>query len=540
MIEVKKMELVVHHDTRNIIAFSSVKDLFKKLGLDEQNFDPSLSKSLYLFYPTDIVVKSNFYQCNLNLTEKIPLEQRIRYRTKNVLDSIYARIIDYINTSIDGEKLSVCVLCNSCLDEFTQRFFEMAEKFGSWDITYKIQHNYSVGSVVNQRDEELYNKLSTLKVNGKINFNKDLYDNLIDFSLEYLNAGDALTAKNICNFIKSFYSDSDLWNILSVSEQVLKNAIMSEYYLDLILNNNNIEKYKNGSRYSKAMLYARMHSQELQNIEKSEYLLNQAYDEITSSDEYLNNISSAIFSALFNRNGYALILFRKNKIEEAKNLMLDCISQIDNIYIVDRQEELDLYRSVLVYNLAQCYERLGDYDNAIISLNKLLDKDRLMDTYYLDLARVYGSVNDIDSAISSCKQTIFINPYSHQNWAMLAYWQLQKTLYSDSALNYYHAYKLCLDSKKSLVYLNNILYSKILSKEKDCCPDVEIILKDFITNKELFSFDENEIIKSFSLLAEMELCKGNQKQALDYLSLALGKFPNNVTLKQNYEFLSSL
>lgn len=69
---------------------------------------------------------------------------------------------------------------------------------------------------------------------------------------------------------------------------------------------------------------------------------------------------------------------------------------------------------------------------------------------------------------------------------------------------------------------------------------MEIILKDFITNKELFSFDENEIIKSFSLLAEMELCKGNQKQALDYLSLALGKFPNNVTLKQNYEFLSSL
>lgn len=416
----------------------------------------------------------------------------------------------------------------------------MAEKFGNWDITYKIQHNYSVGSVVNQRDEELYNKLSILKVNGKINFNKDLYDNLIDVSLEYLNAGDALTAKNICNFIKSFYSDSDLWNILSVSEQVLKNAIMFEYYLDLILNNNNIEKYKNGSRYSKAMLYARMHSQELQNIEKSEYLLNQAYDEITSSDECLNNISSVIFSALFNRNGYALILFRKNKIEEAKNLMLDCISQIDNISIVDRQEELDLYRSVLVYNLAQCYERLGDYDNAIISLNKLLDKDRLMDTYYLDLARVYGSVNDIDSAISSCKQTIFINPYSHQNWAMLAYWQLQKTLYSDSALNYYHAYKLCLDSKKSLVYLNNILYSKILSKEKDCCPDVEIILKDFITNKELFSFDENEIIKSFSLLAEMELCKGNQKQALDYLSLALGKFPNNVTLKQNYEFLSSL
>ncbi|MFA9485615.1 MULTISPECIES: tetratricopeptide repeat protein [unclassified Moraxella] len=288
------------------------------------------------------------------------------------------------------------------------------------------------------------------------------------------------------------------------------------------------------------MLYARVHSKELQSIEKSESLLNQAYNEITSSDEYLNNVPNAIFSALFNCNGYALILFRNNKIEEVKNLMIDCIAQIDNISIIDGEEKLELYRSVLVYNLAQCYERLGDYNNAIISLNRLLDKDKLMDTYYLDLARVYGYLNDIDSAIFSCRQTTLINPYSHQNWATLAYWQLQKTLYLDSAFNYYYAYKLCLDPKKSLMYLNDALYSKILSKEQDCCPDLEAVLKNFVTNKELFGFDESEVVKSFSLLAETELCKGNQKQALDYLSLALVKFPNNNILKQNYEFLSSL
>lgn len=130
-----------------------------------------------------------------------------------------------------------------------------------------------------------------------------------------------------------------------------KNPVMSEYYLNLILNDDKIEKYKNGSRYSKAMLYARMHSQELQSIEKSEFLLNQAYDEIIGSDEYLKHSPSAIFSALFNRNGYALILFRKNKIEEAKKLMVDCINKIDSISILDKEEELELYCSVLVYNL---------------------------------------------------------------------------------------------------------------------------------------------------------------------------------------------
>lgn len=163
-----------------------------------------------------------------------------------------------------------------------------------------------------------------------------------------------------------------------------------------------------------------------------------------------------------------------------------------------------------------------------------------MDTYYLDLARVYGSLNDMDSAISACKQATSINPYSHQNWATLAYWQLQKTLYSDSASNYYYAYTLCLDPKKSLMYLNNAFYSKILSKEKDDCSVLEITLKDFVINKELFGFDENDIIKSFSLLAESELSRDNSKQALAYLSLALDKFPNNIALKQNYDFLNSL
>ncbi|MFA9485614.1 MULTISPECIES: hypothetical protein [unclassified Moraxella] len=130
------------------------------------------------------------------------------------------------------------------MDEFSQRFFEMAQKFGGWEVSYKIQHNYSLNSDKNQNDENLYNKLSTLKSNGKSDFDKGLYDDLINISLEYLNAGDALTAKNICNFVKNFYSDSDLWNTLSISEQMLRNPIMSEYYLDLILNNNNIENTK--------------------------------------------------------------------------------------------------------------------------------------------------------------------------------------------------------------------------------------------------------------------------------------------------------
>lgn len=340
------------------------------------------------------------------------------------MDSTYAAIIDYLNKNIGEKKISICVVCHSQLDEFSQRFFEMAQKFSNWDISYNIKCCYALDLSRNQNDERLYDKLSILKLNGKGRFDKDLYDDSIDIALEYLNAGDALTARNICNFIKSFYGDSNLWNVLSISEQMLKNPIMSEYYLDLMLNDDNIQKYKNGSRYSKAMLYARMHSQEIQSIEKSERLLEQAYDAIVNSSEYVENHPSAIFSALFNRNGYALVLFRKDRVEEAKDLMVDCINKIDKLSIYDREEELELYRSVLVYNLAQCYEKLGDYNNAIISLNKLLDKDELMDTYYLDLSRIFGLVNDLDSAISSCKKATSINHYSHQNWAMLAYWQL--------------------------------------------------------------------------------------------------------------------
>lgn len=161
-----------------------------------------------------------------------------------------------------------------------------------------------------------------------------------------------------------------------LSEQMLKNPIMSEYYLDLMLNDDNIQKYKNGSRYSKAMLYTRMHSQEIQSIEKSERLLEQAYDAIVNSSEYVENHPSAIFSALFNRNGYALVLFRKDRVEEAKDLMVDCINKIDKLSIHDREEELELYRSVLVYNLAQCVHFINKptIDSAI---NGIIQNDKV-------------------------------------------------------------------------------------------------------------------------------------------------------------------
>lgn len=89
-------------------------------------------------------------------------------------------------------------------------------------------------------------------------------------------------------------------------------------------------------------------------------------------------------------------------------------------------------------------------------------------------------------------------------------------------------------------YLNNALYSKISSKENDCCLNAERVLKELIMHEELFVLDESEVTRSFSLLAESELHRGNNEQTLTYLSLALDKFPYSVILKQNYDYLSSL
>ncbi|QXB87672.1 tetratricopeptide repeat protein (plasmid) [Acinetobacter lwoffii] len=123
------------------------------------------------------------------------------------------------------------------------------------------------------------------------------------------------------------------------------------------------------------------------------------------------------FEKIFNRNGYALILFKEGKLLDAKLQILECLDNINKYHGDDINNKINIHKSVLLYNLAQCYEKLGMIDDAISTFKILLELDPNMDEYYLDLSRCYGVSEQVENAIFACETATKIEPYNYQNWA---------------------------------------------------------------------------------------------------------------------------
>jgi len=108
------------------------------------------------------------------------------------------------------------------------------------------------------------------------------------------------------------------------------------------------------ANYGISMLYLRHHPQYLRDMGYAERLLNDAF-ELASSSE------SSQFTRIFNRNGYALVLFRKGERNRAIELLTWAeqeLSKIDGDVSV-------MHRSVILFNIAQCHSANGNSDSSL-------------------------------------------------------------------------------------------------------------------------------------------------------------------------------
>ncbi|MEG9883857.1 MAG: hypothetical protein V6Z86_04415 [Hyphomicrobiales bacterium] len=91
-----------------------------------------------------------------------------------------------------------------------------------------------------------------------------------------------------------------------------------------------------------AMLYLRYHPSMLRDRSRAETLLEQAFQTALKHD--LDPLSR-----IFNRNGFALILFRKAKVDEAISLLKWAVDELENI----PGKRALMHKSVILYNIAQ-------------------------------------------------------------------------------------------------------------------------------------------------------------------------------------------
>ena len=275
----------------------------------------------------------------------------------------------------------------------------------------------------------------------------------------YLSVGDLWTSLKIGNDIlnsKGNNLDSQFILNFAITQNNLGNTMAGEALLSQILskevNNSTENEIKITSYYILSMLYLRHHNRKFHNIEKAENYLEHAFN-LLNDPSFIHNDKE--FKRIFNRNGYALLLFKKNQIEEAIKLLENKIRELD-VLISGGKEYAILHKTVLLYNISQCYNVLGDFRKSINLLQEIIEIDTYDADYHYEIVKILFDNDLLDEGLEWLEiiEKKNIVDLSIQS-AMKGYYFLQKEDYHNAALHYETAYNLEYNDR----YTGEILYS---------------------------------------------------------------------------------
>ena len=158
-----------------------------------------------------------------------------------------------------------------------------------------------------------------------------------------------------------------------------------------------------------AMLYIRALQE--RDIERAELYLDKGLNEISRS---LLSDDIKLFQQTFNRNGMALVRHRQGRYKEAVDLCQWCFKQINKI--LEPKEHL-LYRSILLYNIAQIYDFVGNYPEAINFLSDALSIDPNYSEYYNIRGNLFFKMENYNAALEDYLKAIELSAPYPEVWA---------------------------------------------------------------------------------------------------------------------------
>lgn len=159
---------------------------------------------------------------------------------------------------------------------------------------------------------------------------------------------------------------------------------------------------------------------------KSVQYINEGKEEISETEYY--------FLSVFINNGMAFLKLRQGKPEEAIKLCTDGYQVLSEKL---GKTEHQLHRSVLLYNSAQVYVMLEDFEKAIDFYKKSISIDPYYSEYYNELGNIYQRLEEFDKANECYEKSLHYSaPYSEA--------------YFNQGLNYFKSG----DYEKSLIHLS--------------------------------------------------------------------------------------
>lgn len=175
-------------------------------------------------------------------------------------------------------------------------------------------------------------------------------------------------------------ASADCFYLLGLTASFFEDTTTAQYYFERMHACGSL-LYQVKASYVLAMLFARHHPAYLRSDDKAAEYLESAYRLLETATTA--EVPDVRFQRVFNRNGYALVVFRRGRVEEAADYLINGLRELDE----DASETVSLHKSVLLYNLAQCYKALGQTEQTIATYRQLISLDPEFCEYRLELAK---------------------------------------------------------------------------------------------------------------------------------------------------------
>ncbi|TFH89787.1 tetratricopeptide repeat protein [Vibrio ouci] len=356
---------VIRHNYLNVCSFDALS--------------PRLKKFLYPLEQHD----SN----SLSLTDGLSYEEQIRYPMKSRAIALSSAI-----AFIMSKKGSVEIKVPSFSSEQLTNFSATLLRGGRFHLNLMtINDNVAI----TENEKALLNQIAL----------KDKGDEAIIFDSvrKIINSGDIFTAESIlehcCKCFDGFSIRKS--NIIGTVKNCLGKSSEAEYFYN---NHDGTLLSQIKSAYPTSMLHLRHHPKIFQDPKVASQLLEQSFKQLQQTEISAVLSSDELdFHRVFNRNGYALILFKDGKVEESVDLLKWGLSVLG-----EKGGKFHMHKSVILYNIYQCYKQSGDIEKAHEYMDMVLDIDPMFPEYWLEKISI---TSDSDEKIQYFSKINDIDPY---------------------------------------------------------------------------------------------------------------------------------
>jgi tetratricopeptide (TPR) repeat protein len=224
-----------------------------------------------------------------------------------------------------------------------------------------------------------------------------------------------------------------------------------------------------------------------------------------------------IFLRVFLMNGLAYIRNKQGRPEAALELCRQGVNLLDEKLEPSRHL---LHRSVLLYNMAQVYSSLGEFDLAVEYLGQAMEYDPHYSEYYNERGNAYLALGRIGKAISDYRVAIDLSSPYPEVWANLGQALKLSQQIAEASRAYTRA--LDLDPRHRLAYVGRAQCLDMMGRTEEA-------LDDYSSALELDRMQPFVLANRATLLFQL----GRVEESLADLDAAIAILPNASSLLLN-------